>query len=79
MRDYALNRAMASESLGTSIISLFRNWRARSEMAKLANCDDQILKDLGIRRDDVRWALRLPLTQNPRLALEERAFMRQRR
>jgi uncharacterized protein YjiS (DUF1127 family) len=78
MRDYALNRAMASESIGASIMTLFRNWRARSEMAKLANCDDQILKDLGIRRDEVRWALRLPLSQNPRLALEERAFIRSR-
>jgi len=78
MRDYALNRAMAAESIGTSLISLFRNWRARSEMAKLANCDDKLLLDLGIQRDDVRWALRLPLSQNPRLALEERAFLRTR-
>jgi hypothetical protein len=78
MRDYALNRAMSSESIGTSIVSLFRNWRARSKMAKLATCDEQILKDLGVRRDEVRWALRLPLSQNPRLALEERAFIRSR-
>ncbi len=78
MRDYALNRAMAAESIGTSIFTLFRNWQARSEMAKLANCDDQILQDLGILRDEVRWALRLPLSQNPRLALELCAFMRAR-
>jgi uncharacterized protein YjiS (DUF1127 family) len=78
MRDYALNRAMAAECIGTSFFTMFRNWRARSEMAKLANCDDQILRDLGISRDEVRWAARLPLSQNPRLALEGCAFMRAR-
>ena len=79
MRDYALNRAMAAESIGASLLTLFQNWRAWSEMAKFANYDDQILGDLGIIRDEVRWALRLPLSQNPRLALEECAFTRARR
>jgi uncharacterized protein YjiS (DUF1127 family) len=78
MRDYALNRAMATESIGTSIITLFRNWRARRQMAALAKCDDKLLQDLGILRDEVLWAMRLPLSQNPRLALEECAFMRAR-
>ena len=69
---------MAAESIGTSLLNLFRNWRARSEVAMLADCDDRILQDLGIRRDEVLWAARLPLSQNPRLALEERAFLRAR-
>lgn len=78
MRDYALNRAIAAESIGTSFFSLFRNWRARCQMAALAKCDDKLLEELGIRRDEVQWAARLPLSQNPQLALEGCAFMRTR-
>ncbi len=78
MRDYALNRAMAADSIGTSLISLFRNWRERRQMAKLETCEDHILRGLGITRDDIRWAMRLPLGQNPALALEDRTFRRSR-
>jgi len=78
MRDYALNRAMAAESIGTWIFTLFRNWRARRQMAALAKCDDRLLKELGIIRDDVIWAMQLPLSQNSQLALEGCAFMRAR-
>ena len=78
MRDYALNRAMAAESIGTSFFTLFRNWRVRRQMAALAKCDDKLLQELGIIRDEVLWATRLPLSQNSQLALEECAFMRAR-
>ena len=75
MRNYALTRAQSAESIGSSIAGLFHNWQARRETAKLTACDDQALKILGLTRSDVVWALRLPLTQNPRLALEERVFL----
>ncbi|MBC8038635.1 MAG: hypothetical protein H7X89_15615 [Rhizobiales bacterium] len=78
MRDYALNRAMAAESLGMSPLTLFRNWKARREMAKLANCDGEVLRSLAVTRDDVRWAMGLPLSRDPRLALEDRVFRRSR-
>jgi uncharacterized protein YjiS (DUF1127 family) len=78
MRDYTLNRAIAAESIGTSLSTLFRNWRARRQIGALAKCDDRLLKELGIIRDDVLWATRLPLSQNSQLALEECAFMRAR-
>jgi uncharacterized protein YjiS (DUF1127 family) len=78
MRDYALNRAMAAESIGTSLFTLFRNWRVRRQVAALAKCDDKLLQDLGILRDEVIWATRLPLSQNSQLALEGCAFMRAR-
>ena len=79
MRDYTLNRAMAAESIGTSIMTLFRNWRARRQMAVLAKCDDKHLQELGIIRDEVLWATRLPLSQNSQHALEECAFLSARR
>jgi hypothetical protein len=40
--------------------------------------DDYLLRDIGVTRQDVRWASRLPLTVNAALALEERAFRRRR-
>lgn len=78
MREFALNRAQSVESIGGSLVTLYGNWRARCQTAKLATCDDQLLRKLAITRDEVQWALRLPLSQNSRLALEERAFMRTR-
>lgn len=78
MRDYALNRAMAAENIGASLLAPYRNWRARCRIEKLANGNDEILKDLGITRDDVQWAMRLPLGRNPMLALEDRAFRQSR-
>jgi uncharacterized protein YjiS (DUF1127 family) len=78
MRDYALNRAISAESIGTSLFTLFRNWQARRQMAALAKCDDRLLEELGISRGEVLWAARLPLSRNPRLALEECAFLRAR-
>ena len=78
MRDYALNRAIAAESIGTSLFTLFRNWRVRRQVAALAKCDDKSLEELGFIRDEVLWAIRLPLSQNSQLALEGCAFMRVR-
>ena len=40
--------------------------------------DDYVLADIGLKRSDVEWAERVPLTRNAVLALEERV-RRQRR
>jgi len=76
MRDYAMNRAAASESLGSALVTLYHNWQARRAMARLADCNDHLLKDIGVTRDDIDWVRHLPLSENPRLALEDRAFRR---
>lgn len=80
MRDYALNRAHAFETAtGQSVVHrLIRNWKARRRVARLMDHDDYLLRDIGVTRQDVRWASRLPLTVNAALALEERAFRRRR-
>lgn len=78
MRDYALNHALATESIGTSLLTLFRNWQARRELATLEHDNEPVLKAMGISQGDLRWALRLPLSHNPRLALENRGFQRSR-
>lgn len=78
MRNYALTQAMASESIGNSPITLFRNWRARRRVATLVGCGDRILKSLALTEKDVEWAMSLPLSQDPERALEDRAFRRAR-
>ena len=40
---------------------------------------DCMLRDIGVLRDDVRWAAGLPLTVNAAVALEERSHQRRHR
>ena len=48
MRDYALNRAMAAESIGVSFLNYFQNWQARRETAKMLaqNCKEIRIRSL---------------------------------
>jgi uncharacterized protein YjiS (DUF1127 family) len=80
MRDYALSRAEAAEATGSlSLLWRFiRNWRARRAVVRLDALDDYLLHDIGVTRDEVRWASGLPLTVNAALELEERATRRRR-
>lgn len=80
MRDYALHRAESLGEVGrTSFLRrIFRNWVARRAVARLENFDDYLLRDIGVKREDIRWAAGLPLSVNAALALEEHSF-RQRR
>ena len=78
MREYTLNRAHAAGSIGMSLAILFHNWRARRRIAKLVECSNGILRTISPTRDDLRWAVRLPLSQDPDRALEDRAFRNSR-
>jgi uncharacterized protein YjiS (DUF1127 family) len=80
MRDYALSRAHAAEATGSASIlgQLIRNWRARRAVARLDRLDDRLLRDIGVTREDLRWAAGLPLTVNAALAMDERARRRGR-
>jgi uncharacterized protein YjiS (DUF1127 family) len=81
MRDYALSRAEAAEATGSGSIfgQLIRNWRARRAVARMDRLDDHMLRDIGVTREDLRWAAGLPLTVNAALAMEERARAARRR
>lgn len=50
----------------------------RREVSRLADLDDHLLADLGLERQDVRWALEMPLAENAALELERRALQRRR-
>ncbi|QTF94355.1 MAG: hypothetical protein J5F18_05390 [Halomonas sp. BM-2019] len=49
-----------------------RRRRFRRSVLTLLEYDDAILGDLGYRRDDLLWALRLPLKMDAQGALEAR-------
>lgn len=74
MRDYALHQAQVAGNIaGTGIVEkLLRNWLARRAVRRLQDLDDHLLRDIGARREDIRWAASLPLNTNAALALQER-------
>jgi uncharacterized protein YjiS (DUF1127 family) len=78
MRDYALNQAISRGEYGVVSFArrLVRNWKAKRRILALGDFDDYMLADIGITRDEVQWAVGLPLTVNAAVALEERAFRR---
>ena len=80
MREYALNQAISRGEYGVVSFArrLLRNWKAKRRIVALGNFDDYMLKDIGITRDEVQWAVGLPLTVNAAVALEERAIRRRR-
>jgi uncharacterized protein YjiS (DUF1127 family) len=79
MREYALSRAESLGELSTSWLSrVYRNWKARRRIAQFEHFDDFLLADIGVTRDEVRWASSLPLSINAALALEDRAFRRRK-
>jgi uncharacterized protein YjiS (DUF1127 family) len=80
MRDYALSRAQSAEATGSASIlgRLIRNWRARRAVQRLDLMDDRMLRDIGLTREDLRWASGLPLSVNAALAMDHRARSRER-
>jgi uncharacterized protein YjiS (DUF1127 family) len=79
MRDYALSRAQSlGEIRGSWLSRLVRNWKARRRVSELENYDDFLLHDIGVTREEIRWAAGLPLTVNAAIALEDHAFRRRK-
>ena len=58
--------------------TLLRNWRARRHVRALQDRSDELLFDIGVTRDEVAWASRLPLTANAAKALDRAAYERRR-
>ena len=79
MREYSLSQAIAlgeyTEHGQISLLTrLFRNWKARRNLSALANCDESVLRTIGVTREQVRRAMALPLTINAVRALEAWTF-----
>ncbi|HFC04580.1 MAG TPA: DUF1127 domain-containing protein [Rhizobiales bacterium] len=58
---------------------LWHNWKIRRKVRALADQENHILEDIGVRRDEIIWAGRLPLTVNAAIALNDRALRRRQR
>jgi uncharacterized protein YjiS (DUF1127 family) len=85
MTNLALSRniAVREQIMGRKVrrfdvATLWRNWKARRQITKLQDCGDATLNDIGVTRDELSWASRLPLTVNAALALEDRAYRRRK-
>lgn len=61
------------------IARLWGNWNTRRKVRALADQDDRMLDDIGVQRDEIRWAGKLPLTINAAIALNDRATRRRSR
>jgi uncharacterized protein YjiS (DUF1127 family) len=67
MREYALHQATSRQMTfaGSPIARIYANWKARRAVRELEKYDDFMLRDIGIRRSDLRQAAMLPVTTNP--------------
>ncbi len=76
MNDYALHQARTAGSLpGAGILGVFiRNWQARKSIRRLQELDDNMLRDIGVTRDDIALALRQPYGTNVALFLDSHSI-----
>ena len=69
--------SVTESALAFTIDVLHRTWRAwrnRSKLSALSDYDDHMLSDIGLSRDDVRWALDRPFLQDPSAELNRRTL-----
>jgi uncharacterized protein YjiS (DUF1127 family) len=67
MRDYILHQAEARDSTFAfpKLRRLVRSWLAKRSLRRLDHLDDYMLNDIGLTRDDLRYAMRLPYDLDP--------------
>lgn len=67
MREYVLAQAEAFERahIFPQLRRKLRNWRARRGLAGLAQLDDHVLSDIGLRRADIEYLRSQPLDVDP--------------
>ncbi len=79
MREYALNQALSNGSHALATLGrVASNWLKRRKLHRLEELDDHILDDIGLTRDELTRALRLPLVVNPLQELDRLSYARRR-
>lgn len=63
-------------ALARRALTLVAGWRNRREIVRLATFDDRLLRDIGLTRADVDWALLQPRGVDPSEALAVRVERR---
>ena len=78
MRDYIFHQAQSRDSavLFPKLRRLVRSWVAKRNLRRLEQLDDYMLNDIGLTRDDLRHAMRLPYDVDP---IDEMARVREQR
>jgi uncharacterized protein YjiS (DUF1127 family) len=81
MTDHAIARAGCHDAVSIAdwMACRYRHWKARGKVRAMQDLDDRTLADIGVRRDEVLWASRLPLSVNAALELEQAAYGRRKR
>ncbi len=82
MREAASFIASQGNHAATGVLSVvvrdlsaaFRSWNKRRQLKTLSEFDDHLLADIGVTKDDVRWALDLPFAYDPGVELQRRAL-----
>ena len=62
------------EAILRDVSSALRSWARRRQLKQLTDLDDHLLADIGVTREDVRWALDLPFPHDPGIELQRRAL-----
>ncbi|MGI9481927.1 MAG: DUF1127 domain-containing protein [Hyphomicrobiales bacterium] len=55
------------------------NWQVRRKIRALGDLEDRMLQDIGVTRDDIYWASRLPTAMNSAHELERASQLRRRK
>lgn len=78
MREFILHQAESNE--GTFAFAVVRrvvtNWWKRRTLRKLQDLDDHLLFDIGLSREELEAAVRLPLTVDPLWEFSRRRMTR---
>ena len=78
MRDYVFHQALSRDSafVFPKLRRLIRSWLAKRNLKRLEQLDDYMLNDIGLGREDLRHALRLPYDIDP---IDEMSRLREQR
>ncbi len=57
-------------------VRAYHNWKTRNQVRNLAHYEQRMLDDMGVTRDEVVWASRLPLSLNAAWELRHRSRTR---
>lgn len=78
MREYVLSQAHSANAAQAfaGLRRIASNWLRRRRLYRLEELDDRMLDDIGLTRDELTTALRLPLVIDPLRELDRRARAR---